>query len=641
MLASSDYQLQDGYRLVIAGLSDGLRPPPRLSVSQWADEYRRLPSKGAAEPGKWRTARVPFIREIMDCLSLDSPVQRVVFMKSTQVAGTEAGNNWVGSVIDTQRVPMMVVQPTIDLAERWSKQRLAAMIDDTPALRSKIAPARSRDSGNTTLLKEWPGGVLIISGANSPASLRSMPAKYLFADEVDAYPVDLDGEGDPLTLAEARTSTFQDRKVFICSTPTIESLSVINKEYQASDQRHYQVPCPHCGEFQPLAWDQLFWPDGEPQQAAYLCIECGETIHEHEKTAMLAAGRWVPVHPGRPVAGFHINALYTPIGLGLAWGELAALFEQVKLDPVRLKTFTNTKLGQCVEDPEEKLDWEELQQRAEGDHPKGKIPPGCLVLTAGVDVQPDRWAVLLLGSGENEQSWVIDYHEIDGDPTRPDDWQRLDDYLQMPRENHLGLPLKLSAVCVDSGYLQDDVIHYTRLRESRGVYAVKGSSQRGKQIIAGATKVDHTWRGTLQKAGARQWHVGVDTAKERIFRLIQEDRGRLPDHRRLHFPAGLDESFYTMLTAEVYDPNKRRWVKIRQRNESLDCLVYATAATRHARLRLHMRSAAWWQRLREVLEPEHGDLFNAKAPQPAPAPAPKNTEKTAAEPKTTAPRLIR
>lgn len=619
----------DGYCLTLACVVEGLAPPPRLAVWEWADKYRRLPSKGAAEPGPWRTDRVPFTREIMACLSPASPVQRVVYMKSTQVAGTEVGNNWVGSVIHHHRIPMMIVQPTIDLAERWSKQRLAAMIAETFALALKIAPSRSRDSGNTTLVKEWAGGVLIISGANSAASLRSMPAKYLFCDEVDAYPVDLDGEGDPLSLAEARTSTFQDRKIFLCSTPTIESLSVIAKEYEASDQRHYHVPCPHCGGYQPLVWEQLHWPEGDARQAVYLCTECGQDIEEHSKTRMLAAGRWKATFPEREVAGFHINSLYTPIGLGFSWGELAEMWEKVRRNPNKLKTFTNTKLGICVADPEERLDWEEMKHRAEA-YACGTLPPGCLVLTAGVDVQGDRWAVLVLGHGRDEEQWIVDYHEIDGDPTKPADWARLEEYLTQTWTNVAGMPLRLSCVAVDSGYLQDDVINYTRFREARGILAIKGASQRGRQIIGRASRVDYTWRGATYKAGAKQWQVGEDVAKERIFRILQADRGQSEPQRRMHFPAGLDESFYSMLTAEVYDPNKRKWVKIRARNEVLDCLVYAIAASRHPRQRLDRRTKPWWDQLASALEPAVPDMFSAHglpaaakaAPKPPPAAPP-------------------
>lgn len=630
------FPIADGRDLVFDAASDALTPSPPVIVSQWAERHRRLSPKESSKPGRWQNGWAPFAAEIMDVLSPEHPAQRIVFQKSTQVAGTEIGNNWVGSVIATQRCPMMVTQPTIDLGERWSKQRLTAMIESTPALRAKIAPARSRDSGNTTMLKEWDGGVLIISGANSAASLRSMPAKYLFADEVDAYPIDLDGEGDPLSLAEARLSNFEDRKIFICSTPTIESLSVIHKEFKASDQRRYQVPCPHCGGYQALEWEQLHWPEGEPHNAVYLCMECGKDISEDGKPAMLAAGRWVAekpenwdeMHPTHGAIGFHINAIYSPIGLGLTWGELAADWLRKRKDPLLLKTFVNTKLGICNEDPGEKLDWEALKQRAEL-YKIRTIPKGCLVLTAGVDVQGDRWAVLVLGHGRDGQKWVIDYVEIDGDPTKPDDWKKLDAYLGKSIENDWRVPLRIEAACIDSGYLQDEVVNFTRSREQRGIYAIKGSSQRGRSIIGGASKVDFTWRGTTYKAGAKQWQVGEDTAKEWIYKVLAADgKEALPSNRRIHFSADLDESFYTGLTAEVYDPNKRRWIKIRPRNEPLDCFGYAIAAARHRARRIEFWPESEWRRREELVQPTIGDLFaGAAAAQEEGTPAKEETAK--------------
>jgi phage terminase large subunit GpA-like protein len=618
--AISDYR--DGYAVVFDAIINGATPLPPMTVSEWADQYRRLPTKGAAEPGRWRTARVPFAKEIMDVLS-DHPkyahIQRVVFKKPTQVAGTEIGNNWVGSVMSRMKVPMMVIQPTIDLAERWSKQRLAAMIEDTPCLRALIAPSRSRDSGNTTLLKEWPGGVLIVSGANSSASLRSMPARYLFADEVDAYPLDLDGEGDPLSLAEARTSTFAaGRKLFICSTPTIKTLSVIDREYEQSDQRRYHLPCPHCLSFQPLVWDHLHWQEGNPHAAVYVCAECGAEIREHHKTDMLAAGRWVSENPGSDyAAGFHLNSLYTPIGLGLSWGELAAIWEKVHKDPIKLKAFVNTKLGECNEDPDEKIDWEELQHRKEP-YRLRTVPLGCLVITAGIDVQGNRWAILLLGHGRSNEQWIIDYVEIDGDPSKHTDWQRVDDYLSLPIVNSYGVPIHITSVAVDAGYLQDDVLYFTRYREARGIFAIKGANTPGKPIIGRPTKVDFNWRGSVIKHGAMIWMVGEDSAKSRLFQALIADRSALTLHdRRLHFSIDLDESFFSGLTAEIYDPNKRRWVKVRQRNEPLDCYGYALAASMHPRHRVHQWTDAQWERQRQALEPVNGDLFSSVAQAPA------------------------
>lgn len=607
----------DGAWLLGEAFAQGFEPPQRLSVTEWADAHRRLPTKGAGEPGPWRTSRVPYAAEIMDCLSAEHPAKRIVFMKSVQSAGTEMGNNWGGWFIDTQKAPMMIVQPTLDMAERWSKQRLAAMIEDCPSLRAKIAPARSRDSGNTTLLKEWAGGVMVISGANSGASLRSMPARYVFLDEIDAYPQELEGEGDPIKLAEARTTTFPRRKVFLVSTPTIESLSRINKEWLASDQRRYHVPCPHCGHEQPLVWDNLRWPKGQPERALYHCGDCGAGIEEHHKTVMLAAGRWVATYPERPVAGFHINALYTPIGLGLTWAELAAEWIEAAKDPARQKTFTNLRLGEVVADPNEKLDEDDLKARAGIFKPRD-IPLGCLALTAGVDVQKDRFAILIIGHGRGGQQWVIDYVELPADPTTEEAWTALDAHLAQPLTNSRGVPMRPSLVAIDSGYLTDHVLAYTRTRRGR-VIAVKGASTPGKPIINRPSKLDVTVRGKTIKHGAEGWLVGGDTAKHVLFAVLTADGKRPLEHDRLiHFPEGLDASFYSQLTAEVWDPNRRRWVKVRPRNEALDTWCYALAAAHHPSLRIHLWKEPHWAKLESVLEPATADLFSTDCPSQPP-----------------------
>lgn len=615
--------------LVANAWAAGLEPPPRLSVREWADAHRRLPTKGAGEPGPWRTGRVPYSAEIMDCLSADHPAKRVVFIKSVQSAGTEIGNNWVGWFIDTQKAPMMIVQPTLDMAERWSKQRLAAMIEDCPTLRAKIAPARARDSGNTTLLKEWAGGVMVISGANSGASLRSMPARYVFLDEVDAYPQELEGEGDPIKLAEARTTTFPRRKVFLVSTPTIASLSRIHKEWLASDQRRYLVPCPECGHEQPLHWPNLRWPKGQPEQAIYHCADCGVGFAEHHKTAMLARGRWQAEHPERDVPGFHINGLYTPSGLGLTWGELAAEWEQARNDPARQKSFINLRLGEVVADPEEKLDPDDLAARTGHAKPRD-IPPGCLAITIGVDVQKDRFAVLVLGWGRDGAWWVIDYSEPPADPTTEAAWQKLDELLSQPFINSRGLPIKPLMTAIDSGYLTDHVLAYTRERRHRGVIAVKGASTPGKPIINRPSKLDVTVRGRTIKHGAEGWLVGGDTAKTLLFAKLTED-GKKPiaHERRVQFAAGLDASFYSQLTAEIWDPNKRKWIKQRPRNEALDTFVYALAAAHHPGVRLHLWKEPHWAKLESVLEPSNGDLF---ASAPASEVSPRETANTVSTP---------
>lgn len=588
----------------------GWLPPERITVSEWADKKRILSQRAASEPGQWRTSRTPFLREPQDCLSDHHPAQEVILMTCVQIGKSEVGLNWAGYTIDHAPSSMLAVLPTVDVGERWSKQRLAPMVMDTPTLRAKVAPARSRDSGNTTLSKEFDGGILMITGANSAAGLSSMPIKKLLLDEVDRFPGEVEDEGDPVDIAEARTSNFPGRKVLKTSSPTIESLSRIFKDWKRSDQRRYYVPCPHCGEKQHLKWGNLNYPEGKAEDARYTCEHCGALIEEHQKTAMLERGEWRATFPERDVVGFHLNALYSPIGLGRSWAWLATRYEEVKRDASRLKVFVNTRLGECYEDPDERLDWEELKARAE---PYGLrvIPRGCLALTAGVDVQKDRLEAQVVGWGRNEQAFVIDWVSLPGDPTRPEVWLELDAYLEKSFTNSFRIPMRILSVAVDAGYLTDDVLNYTRMRRNRGVFAIKGASQRGRQILGRPTKIDVNWKGVVLKGGAELWLVGVDSAKHRLFARLAGDRKQAHASARLvHFSHELPDDYYMQLSAEIFDPNKRAWIKLHgRRNEGLDTFNYAMVAAMHPRLRVHVAREPDWVRLEQALEPQGGDLF--------------------------------
>lgn len=350
----------------LASFAKGLRPDPLLTVSEWADKNRMLSKTASSEPGLWRTERTPYLREIMDCLSPSHPAEKIVFMKGAQIGGTEAGNNWVGYVMDQAPGPMLVVQPTVEMGKRWSKGRLAPLIDDTPCLKGKVKDPRSRDSGNTVQSKEFQGGIVVVTGANSAVGLRSMPVRYLFLDEIDAYPPDADGEGDPISLAIQRTATFARRKIFLVSTPTIQGFSQIERQYEASDQRHFYVPCPYCGEFQTLVWAQIQFDD---VNGAYVsCAHCHQRIDEFHKTDMLKHGEWRATYPDRPVAGFHLSSLYSPVGW-FSWQHAVDNFQQAQTASCRghseslLKVWVNTTLGEPWVDRGECPEWEHLFER--------------------------------------------------------------------------------------------------------------------------------------------------------------------------------------------------------------------------------------------------------------------------------------
>lgn len=349
-----------------------LRPDQVLTVSEWADTHRRLSGKAASEPGPWRTDRTPYLREIMDCLSSSSPVQRIVFMKGAQIGGTECGNNWIGYVIHHSPGPMLAILPTVEMAKRNSKQRLDPLIEDSDVIRNRVRPARSRDSGNTILQKEFQGGVLVLTGANSAAGLRSMPVRFLFLDEVDAYPGDVEGEGDPVALAEARTRTFARRKILMVSTPTIRGISRIEREYELSDQRKYMVPCPECGTHQWLKFEQLKWPKGEPEEALYECEHCELKIEERHKTWMLQNGYWeAQAECDGRTAGFHLSSLYSPYGWR-SWAQIARAWVDAQGSDAAIKSFKNTELGETYVETGEAPDWQRLYERRDP-YPAGYV----------------------------------------------------------------------------------------------------------------------------------------------------------------------------------------------------------------------------------------------------------------------------
>jgi len=343
--------------IILAGIREAfagaLRPDPELTIGEWSDQYRVLSRVSAGEPGRWRTSRTPFLREIMDCLSPSSPFSRVVYMKPAQIGGSEVLLNMLGYIIHYAPGPTMLVEPTVELAKRFSRQRIASLIDNTSVLAQRVSDPRERDSGNTILAKEFPGGVLVVTGANSSVGLRSMPARFLLMDEVDAYPPSASSgaagteEGDPVDLAIRRTATFANRQIAMVSTPTIAEASRIEQAYLESDQRKYYVPCPHCGVFQILRWSGVKWPDRKPAEAWYECERCQGHIADHQKAAMLERGEWrVEAAGDGETAGFWLNALYSP---WTTWSQLAKDFLRARKSPERMQTFTNTVLAETFQ----------------------------------------------------------------------------------------------------------------------------------------------------------------------------------------------------------------------------------------------------------------------------------------------------
>lgn len=578
---------QNAEEVYVRAEARGLRPDPRLSVSEWADAHRRLSGKAAAEPGPWRTSRTPYLKEIMDCLSPSSSVERVVFMKGSQIGGTECGNNWIGFIIHHAPGPMLAVLPTVEMAKRNSKQRVDPLIEESPALMERVVPSRSRDSGNTILSKEFQGGILVMTGANSAVGLRSMPVRYLFLDEIDAYPGDADGEGDPVALAEARTRTFSRRKILLVSTPTIRGMSRIEREYDASDQRRYMVPCPSCGVRQWLKFEQLKWPEKKPDGVYYECEHCQAEIHEHHKTWMLENGYWEPQAEGDGrTAGFHLSSLYSPMGWR-SWEEIARAWLDAQGSDAAIKSFKNTELGETYVETGEAPDWQRLYERRE-DYRIGTVPKGGLFITAGADVQKDRIEVSVWAWGRDKESWLIEHRILEGDTARPDVWRKLDAMLEESWPHECGFDLYLRRLAIDSGFATQEVYAWARKRPSGLVTVVKGV-QRGSALVSIPTAVEVTADGKRFKRGLRIRAVVGGIAKLELFNNLRkvpptEESGDPYPSGYVHLPK-MDEEYLKQLCSEqlVTSRNRRgyavhEWQKIRDRNEALDCYVYARAA---------------------------------------------------------------
>jgi phage terminase large subunit GpA-like protein len=499
-------------------------------------------------------------------------------MKGAQIGGTECGNNWMCFNICHAPGPMLVVNPTLEAAKRNSKMRIDPAIENCPALKEKVKSPRARDSGNTILMKEFPGGILILTGANSAIGLRSMPVRYLFLDEVDGFPEDAGTEGDPVDLAIQRTATFNNKKIFVVSTPTIKDASRIEQAFNEGDQRYYYVPCPHCGHEQIMNWRGIVFDSKNLTEAVYKCEECGWLWHDWQKDEILRRGRWMASKPeNKGVASFHLSSLYSPHGWA-SWTDIAREFLAAKDDPARLQVWTNTKLAETWEDQAgEQIDPTALMLRRES-FGEG-LPAGVCLLTCGVDVQDNRLEIEIVGWGRGEESWSIDYQVLYGDPSSPELWAQLDETLSRRYAHKKDTPdLGIIATCIDSGgHYTDNVINYCFARSHYRVFAIKGDGGFGKPIWP--TTASKSW-----KTKKPVYIIGVNDAKDTLMRrLHQTDGGGI-----WHFPIEREREWFEQLTNEIVRKRLKQGRIVREwqprkegvRTEALDCRVYAYAALR-------------------------------------------------------------
>jgi phage terminase large subunit GpA-like protein len=602
-------------------------PRVRKNLLEWAEERRYLSPEAnalAAEAGapvRYSSALTPYHRDIMLALS-DPATKFVTCMFPSQDGKTELLNNFIGWKIDLDPGPMLVLQPTKEMAEAWSKDRLSPMIRDTKEIRGKVRDARSRDSENTILHKKFPGGHLTAVGSNSPAGLASRPIRDVLVDEVDRCAKSAGTEGDSIRLAFRRAVTFRRGKKVLISSPTIRGASRIFKEYELGTQEEFHVPCPHCGEYQFLFWGGtdleygLKWEPGKPDTAYYVCQPNGCIIEEHHKAGMIAKYRWVAQAPekGPRRRSFWKNAIGSNL---VPWRDLVAEWLEVQGKPLELQVFINTvqcELFDPIEGEEVAVDG--LIRRlgkgygVDNELAPSKLPAGVAVLTRSVDVQTDRLETTVWGWGDHETSWLIDYDLIPGDPATLEPWLKLDELLPRRYQHAAGVKLRPRVAFVDSGgHHTKQVYDYCRTRQRFGVYAIKGSSLEGAPILGKPTRPD--------SARTVLYPVGSFTGKESLIRrLVKIVEPGAPGF--IHLPAWLNSEQISQFTREKLvmttkkgGKRKRAWEQL-GRNEQMDLYVYALAALQSLGPRTLLNLGNIARRLMEKGE---------KKDQPDPAPA--------------------
>lgn len=635
------FQFVDGYSLGLLAAMDGARPDPELQVDKWAEEFMVLPKSGPA-PGPFQFDRSYPARRVHQVLSPSHPCKRVVAKVASQMFKTQTALNWIGALIHRRPRNILALEPTDTLVKRFSA-RVSTMIRNVPELRDRVAAAKSRDSRNTVQAKDFLGdATLYMNTAGSAANLAEVSAPYIYVDEIDRLELNVDEEGDPVELAEARATQYaNDAKFFYTSSPSVKGMSKIDELHAMGTQEEYHVPCPHCGHLHALVLENFHYtrdPEtGFMDRAWFVCPECGAEIDEHHKTTMLpdieggGQARWVATATGDgETISFTLSAFYMPVG-AITWLSLARQYARAKERQARgdheaMKVFYNTRLGLSYDNSENTSTADQLRARAEP-YPMRVLPDRALVVTMAVDTQGDRLEYQIEAWGPGMEHWVIDYDKVIGSPSlqpgsQGSPWNRIDEIRRTPLLHVSGRAIMISAYGVDTGGSNtQDVYNYTAARKAFGCVAIHGATRPNRPVISSMPKkVDIEWGGTKIPEGVELWEIGTDVAKDHLLL----DRMKLTEGPgAMHFPVDIDPQWFDQLVAErmvvTYRNGRtvRKWVNPPGvRNEATDLSVYNLGMA--YKLGLHKWSELDWRTLRAKLIPPNLDLFAPPAPEADP-----------------------
>jgi phage terminase large subunit GpA-like protein len=560
-------------------VADAIEPRPDLTVSQYSDQNRILPRGGSFESGPWRTDRFPFLREIMDSFTWKLKSKMRVILKGSQVGVTEILLNFMFYKVEHKPGPVLYTQKTISATDRFLRQRFEKSVAVMPSIK-KLLKRKKKHGGSTRTLKSYPGGMLVFGGANSAASLRSMPIEDYLVDEEDSYELDIGEEGSPVDLGVVRTRNFPYGHIIRASTPKIKETSTIEPAFLLGDQRYYEVPCPYCGELDYLRWSRLKYENDDPTTVRLLCEKCGMFIEERYKVWMFAeenGAKWVPhnAKDGQYPSWF-LPAFYSPLGF-FSWEDIVKdwLEAEREFSDQKRQVVINTIFGESYSKKGKMIHPSWLEERKE--EYKADVPIGGLIVAMGFDVQESRIEGEVIAWGKAEENWSIDYPVFIGDTALPQVWAELEVYITKKIFKHeSGQIMYPSVIAIDSGHRAEQVYAFCRKHEARRVFPVKGDDGWGKGFIDRPLKKN--------KAGIFLYRAWVDELKSKVYSSLQIEE---PGPGYCHFPKKqvYDKHYFSMLTAEQLITvrtgfkNKLKWeLPAGKRNEALDARCYAIAA---------------------------------------------------------------